>query len=79
MAHHAAMSRPVASLKSSIGPGGTIVPPTGHSMENGLDRLTSRDVSENSNAGVVRAPIGSGFIAAIDRGTEETFSPDFGS
>jgi hypothetical protein len=48
-------------------------------MENGLDRLTSRDVSENSNARVVRAPIGSGFIAAIDRGTEETFSPDFGS
>jgi hypothetical protein len=48
-------------------------------MENGLGRLTSRDVSENSNARVVRAAIGSGFIAAIDRETEETFSPDFGS
>jgi len=43
-------------------------------MENGLGRLTSRDVSENSNARVVRAAIGSGFIAAIDRKTEETFS-----
>jgi hypothetical protein len=48
-------------------------------LENGLTRLTSRDVSENSNARVVRAAIGSGFIAAIDRETEETFSPDFGS
>ena len=73
-AHHAAMSGPVASLTSSIGPGGTVVPPAGNSIENGLGRLTSRDVSENSNARVVRAAIGSGFIAAIDRETEETFS-----
>jgi hypothetical protein len=72
------MSGPVASFKSSIGPGGTIVPPTGHSRENGLAGLTSRDVNENSNARFVEPPFGSGFIAAIDRRTEETFSPDFG-
>jgi hypothetical protein len=73
------MSGPVASVKSSIGPGGTVVPPAGHSIENGPERLTSRDVSENSNARVVRTPIGSGIIAAIDQGAAETFSPDFGS
>jgi len=73
------MSGPVASLTSSIGPGGTVVPPAGHSTENGPERQTSRDVGKNSNARVVRAPIGSGFIAAIDRWTAETFSPDFGS
>jgi hypothetical protein len=48
-------------------------------MENGLGELTSRDAGENSNARVVRTPIGSGIIAAIDRWTAETFSPDFGS
>src|SRR6478735_3665458 len=68
-AHHAAMNGPVASLTSSIGPGRTVVLPAGHTVENGLGRLTSRDVSENSNARVVRAAIGSGFIAAIDRET----------
>jgi hypothetical protein len=73
------MSGPVASLKIFHGPGRTVVPPTGHSLENGLDRLTSRDVDENSNARVVRAPICGGFIAMIDRETEETFSTNFGS
>jgi hypothetical protein len=61
-------------LNVSIGPGGTGVPPTGHSMENGLERPTSRDVSENSNARIAQAPIGSGFIVAIDQETEQTFS-----
>jgi hypothetical protein len=48
-------------------------------MENGLGRLTSRDVSENSNARVVRTALGSGFVAVIGRQRKETFSPDFGS
>jgi hypothetical protein len=68
------MSGPVASLKSSIGPGETVVPWAGDSTENGPERLTSRDVGENSNARVVRTPIGSGIVAAIDRWTAETFS-----
>src|SRR5436190_4100338 len=41
---------------SSIGPVGTVVPTTGRTMENGPDRLTSRDVSENSNGRIVRTP-----------------------
>jgi len=66
----------LSHLTSSIGAGGTIVPRMGRTMENGLPWLTSRDVSENSNARVVRAPIGSGFIAAIDPGAKEIFSAD---
>jgi hypothetical protein len=48
-------------------------------MENGLTRLTSRDVSENSNVRIVRAAPGSGFIAVIDPAAGQIFSPDFGS
>jgi hypothetical protein len=69
---------PVAS-RSSIGAGGTIVPGTGRTMENGLTGLTSRDVYENSNARFVRRPIGSGFIVMIEPAAEEIFSPDLGS
>jgi hypothetical protein len=47
--------------------------------ENGLKRLTSRDVRENSNARFVRRLIGSGFIAPIDLPADEIFSPDCGS
>lgn len=45
-------------------------------MENGLTQLTSRDVSENNNARLVRTVFGSGFIAAIGPEAEETFSPN---
>ena len=48
-------------------------------LENGLTRLTSRDVSENSNVSIVGTPFGSGFIAGIDPSAEQTFSPDLGS
>jgi hypothetical protein len=47
--------------------------------ENGLRRLTSRDVRENSNARFVWAPLGRRFIAPIDPLADEIFSPDFGS
>jgi hypothetical protein len=47
--------------------------------ENGLTRLTSRDVSENSNVRIVRAAPGSGFIAVIGPAAGQIFSPDFGS
>jgi hypothetical protein len=40
-------------------------------MENGLARLTSRDVYENSNARFVRLSIGSGIIAVICPATDE--------
>ena len=50
------------------------VPATAHT-ENGLTRLTSRDVSENSNERVVRVPAGSGFIALIALAAEQIFSP----
>jgi hypothetical protein len=48
-------------------------------MENGLLRLSSRDVSENSNARVVPRASGSGFIALIEPATEEMFSADLRS
>jgi hypothetical protein len=48
-------------------------------MENGLTRLTIRDVSENSNERVVGAVPGSGFIAVIGPAAGQIFSPDFGS
>jgi hypothetical protein len=48
-------------------------------MENGLRRLTSRDVRENSNACFVRGLTGSGFIAVIALPAYEIFSPDSGS
>jgi len=47
----------------------------GRSKENGLAWLSSRDTSENSNARVVRTPLCSGIIAAIEPETEEIFSP----
>jgi hypothetical protein len=47
--------------------------------ENGLARLTSRDVRENSNTRFVLRRIGRGFIAPIDLPADEIFSPDFGS
>jgi hypothetical protein len=47
--------------------------------ENGPERLTSRDVWQNSNARFVRRLIGSGIIAAIDPPAAKFFSPDFGS
>jgi hypothetical protein len=62
---------------SSIGPGGTVVPPTGRILENGLAPTTSRDVGENSNERVVRRTFGSGLVAAIDPQAKEIFSPDF--
>jgi hypothetical protein len=40
-------------------------------MENGLARLTSRDVYENSNARFVLLSIGSGIIAVICPATDE--------
>jgi hypothetical protein len=52
---------------------------TGRTMKNGLTGLRCRDAYENSNARLVQRPIGSRFIAVIDPGTEEIFSPDFGS
>jgi hypothetical protein len=58
---------------------GTIVPGTGHNTENGLARLTSRDVWENSNVRFVGTPIGSEFIARIDPAADEFFSPGSGS
>src|SRR5882672_163179 len=64
---------------SSSGPGGTVVPPTGRTMENGLAELTSRDVRENSNVRIVRAAPGSGFIAVIDPAAEQIFSAEFAS
>ncbi|MBR1274781.1 hypothetical protein [Bradyrhizobium sp. AUGA SZCCT0283] len=67
------MNEPVA-LTSSMGAGGT----RAH-LENGLTRLTSRDVWENSNARFVRRLFGSGFIAPIDLPADEIFSSDFGS
>jgi hypothetical protein len=69
---------PVAS-RSSIGAGGTIVPGTGRTMENGLTGLTSRDVYENSNARFVGEPFGSGFIAVIEPAAEEIFFRDLDS
>ena len=68
----AAMSEPVASHifhlrrrnNASI---------DGRTTENGLARLTSRDTYENSNARVVRMPIGSGFIAAIAPAAKQIF------
>jgi hypothetical protein len=45
-------------------------------MENGLARLTSRDVYENSNARFVRLSIGSGIIALICPATDEIISAD---
>jgi hypothetical protein len=45
-------------------------------MEDGPTGLSSRDAYENSNACIAEASSGSGFIAAIDVGTEEIFSPD---
>ena len=47
----------------------------GRTTENGLARLSSRDVSENSNARVVRTPVCSTIIAASEPATEEIFSP----
>jgi hypothetical protein len=67
------MNEPVA-LTSSMSAGGTRAHP-----ENGLTRLTSRDVWENSNARFVPRSIGSGFIAPIALPADEIFSPDFGS
>jgi hypothetical protein len=66
----------LSHLTSSIGAGGTVVPTTARIMENGLARLTSRDVYENSNARFVRLSIGSGIIALICPATDEIFSPD---
>jgi hypothetical protein len=69
----AAMNEPVASLH---------LPCAGETQahkENGLARLTSRDVWENSNARFVRRPIGSVFIALFDPAADEFFSPDWGS
>jgi len=52
---------------------------TGRTMENGLTKLRCRYAYENSNARVVRRPIGSGFIAVIEPATGEIFSPVSGS
>jgi hypothetical protein len=66
----AVMNEPVASLH---------LPCAGETQaqkENGLARLTSRDVWENSNARFVQAPIDSGFVAAIAPVANEIFYPD---
>jgi hypothetical protein len=47
----------------------------GRTTENGLARLTSRDVYENSNERIVRVPAGSGFIAAMNPAAGQIFSP----
>jgi hypothetical protein len=72
------MYLPVAS-QSSIGAGGTVIPKTGRTMENGLTGLRCRDVEENSNARFVRRSSGSGFIAVIEPATGEIFSSVSGS
>jgi hypothetical protein len=68
------MNEPVASDFFPMGAGGT----RAHT-ENGLRRLTSRDVRENSNARFVWASFGRGFIAPTDLPANEIFFEDFGS
>src|SRR5437762_13520545 len=70
----AEMNEPVASDFFPMGADGT----TAHTA-NGLKRLASRYPSENSNARLVRAPFGRGFIAAIDLLASELFLDDFRS
>ena len=64
----------LSHLSSSIGAGGTIIPGTGRTMENGPTWLRCRDVYENSNARFVGEPFGSEFITAIAPATRQIFS-----
>jgi|SRR5215217_372153 hypothetical protein len=57
-----------------LAPGGTAVPSTGHTRQDGRPGLASRYVWENSNARFVGAVVRSGFIAVICPATGKFFS-----